>query len=88
MWGSSPYSFLGGCATTAASAAAALASGARQTYEKRSAAEMMAATPRYFDTVATESNLVWLVAISLALANSLSLSSHSHLTVALWGNMG
>jgi hypothetical protein len=31
-WGSSPYSVLGGCATTAA-AAAALASGARQNYE-------------------------------------------------------
>jgi hypothetical protein len=79
-WGSSPYSVLGGCATTAA-AAAALASGARQTYKKRPAAEMMAAAPRYFANVVTESNLVWLVAISLALANTFSLSSHSHLSL-------
>jgi hypothetical protein len=65
-WGFSPHNVLGGCATTAA-AVAALASGARQTYEKRSAATMMAAAPRY---IATESSLFWLVAISLALTNS------------------
>jgi hypothetical protein len=43
----------------ATTTAAALATSARQTYEKRSAAEMMAATPRY---LATESTLVWLIA--------------------------
>jgi hypothetical protein len=47
---------------TTTTTAAALASGARQTYEKRSAAEMMAATPPlYFATAVTESGLVWLI---------------------------
>jgi hypothetical protein len=45
----------------AATTAAALASNARQTYEKRSTAEMMAAVPSYCAAVAAESKVVWLI---------------------------